>query len=93
MKIGVALFILFALGWLYAIFNVPPDFISQLIPFTLQVPLWWIGAQYLLAAPMREYTQRGGTFRSWWSAIRFGLLTFALSKITLFIIFNWLHLA
>lgn len=74
--------------WLVLVFNVPPDFISQFIPYVLQLPLWWLGARYILAKAHREFKISGGTFRSTWIAVRIGLITWGLLKISLFVLGN-----
>jgi hypothetical protein len=70
--------------WLYFIFTVPPDVISQLIPFLPQTMLWWMVARHLLASVQVDHRNEGGLFRSQWAAVRFGLVIFGALKILFF---------
>jgi hypothetical protein len=87
-RMGAAFGILapLVLLWLYVIYIMPPDFLSQLIPFLPQVVLWSLGARYFLSAPHEKYKEHGGQFRSTWAAVRVGLLTFGVLKITFFVV-------
>ena len=60
--------------WLYALYRVPPDLISQLIPHVPQVVIWWLFAFLLLRPHAVKHRASGGTFRSAWSAAGIGFL-------------------
>ncbi len=82
--VAFAWFVFLVAIWLYFIFSVPPDLISQLIPFLPQVVVWWLTARHILRNAHTAYHAEGGLFRSKWAAVRVGLLTFAILKVIFF---------
>jgi len=92
---AVAWFALLMAVWLYFIFSVPPDLLSQLIPFFPQAFLWWLTTRHILGKAHTVYRAEGGFFRSKWAAVRIGLFIFLALKIIFFaggVVSNiWFH--
>lgn len=71
---AVAFFAVATVAWLFALYRVPPDLISQLILHLPQVAIWWIFSFLLLRPHVAKHRASGGTFRSAWSAAGIGFL-------------------
>jgi hypothetical protein len=69
-----ALFAIATFAWVYLLFQVPPDFISQAIPHIPQVLAWWLIAYALLAKAHASHKLSGGRFRSARAAFGIALL-------------------
>jgi hypothetical protein len=70
--------------WICMVLVVPPDLLSQLIPFIPQVFLWWVVVRRLLSNTHNQYQSDGGLFRSKWRSVWFGFLVFAALRIAVF---------
>jgi hypothetical protein len=84
LRLCAAWFVPLIAFWLYFIFSVPPDVISQLIPFLPETILWWMVARHCLAPIHADYRKEGRLFRSRWAAAGLGLATFCALKIVFF---------
>jgi hypothetical protein len=69
-----ALFAIATFAWVYLLFKVPPDFISQALAHIPQVLAWWLIAYALLAKAHTSHKLSGGQFRSAWAAFGIALV-------------------
>lgn len=83
---AAAIFLPLILIWLYVIFSVPGDLLSQLIPYFPQVLIWWLATRYVMMDCQVAHMNSGGQSRSKWGAVRFGLASFAILKWIFFLV-------
>ena len=74
LRIVVVFFSLATALWIYMLFHVPPDVISQFATHLPQVLLWWLFCFVLFRQAHAVHARSGGAFHSVWVAIGIALL-------------------
>ena len=85
-RLAVAFFALATGIWIYALYQVPGDLISQLIPHIPQVVVWLLFARFLLRRLHADHKAMRGLFRSAWAGAGIGLLVSIGVRVTSFVV-------
>lgn len=73
-SILVGFYVVASVVWLWTIFNVPPDALSQLAVHLPQVVLWSFASWLFVRRGFAAHSKAGGSFRSAWVAAGIGFL-------------------
>jgi hypothetical protein len=84
--LAIGFFALATAVWVYALYHVPPDFISQFTPHIPQVFVWWLFSLLLLRRHNADHRASGGSFRSAWSAAGIALLISIAVRVVSFLV-------